>query len=73
MFGCVFSIIMVFGLFAGAIPYKGQKYHELKKAAQQSGHPFIDSEFPPDDKSLFGSPGKLAGIEWKRPKVSRFS
>ena len=59
----------LFGLFDSPVPYKGQKYSDLKKTAQDSGHPFIDTEFPPDEKALFNSGGKAAGIEWKRPKV----
>ncbi len=61
---------MVFG-FGGPTPYKGQKYAALKKTAQDSGHPFLDPEFPPDDKALFHTQAKLAGIEWKRPKVQQ--
>ena len=62
---------MVFGLFESPTPYKGQKYSDLKKQAIASGHPFIDSEFPPDDKALSNTPGKFSGITWKRPKVSQ--
>lgn len=52
------------------VPYKGQKYEQLKKRAQSSNRLFIDREFPPDDSSLFfkGS-SKKATITWKRPKV----
>jgi calpain-5 len=56
------------GLFSSPTPYKGQKYAELKKKAIETGHPFIDTEFPPDNKSLFTTSSKGAGIEWKRPK-----
>ncbi|XP_064639206.1 calpain-5-like isoform X2 [Lineus longissimus] len=59
---------MVFGLFESPRPFKGQEYSKLKKQSQESCHPFIDNEFPPDDKSLFYSKGKLAGVIWKRPK-----
>ena len=60
----------MFGLFTAPTPYKGQKYEELKKAAQESGNLFVDPEFAAEDKSLFYTPGKLAGVTWKRPKVS---
>jgi hypothetical protein len=60
---------MVFGLFDSPRPFKGQEFSKLKKQAQESDHLFIDTEFPPDDKSLFYSKGKLAGVIWKRPKV----
>ncbi|XP_013401269.1 calpain-5 isoform X3 [Lingula anatina] len=56
------------GLFSSPTPYHGQVYSDLRKQAQTSGHPFIDTDFPPDDKSLFYTKGKLAGVEWKRPK-----
>ena len=54
----------------GAVPFKGQRYDLLKKSAHNSGHLFIDREFPPDDSSLFfqGS-SKTRAITWKRPKV----
>jgi len=50
--------------------YKGQSYEKLKKEAKSKGNLFIDMEFPPDDRSLFYTSGKLAGVVWKRPKVS---
>jgi calpain-5 len=58
----------VFGFFNSPVPYKGQKYSELKKQATESGHLFLDEEFAPNEKALFSSGGKAAGIEWKRPK-----
>ncbi len=63
---------MVLGLFNSPACYKGQKYEALKKTAIKTGHPFIDPEFPPDDKALFysKSDSKITGIEWKRPSVS---
>ena len=60
------------GLFSQPTPFNGQVYSELRKQAQQSGELFVDKEFPPEEKSLFKSGGKLAGIEWKRPKVCVF-
>jgi len=57
---------MVFGLFSSPTPYKGQVYANLKKDAIASGHPFIDTEFPPDDKAL-NPHGNSSGITWKRP------
>lgn len=59
------------GLFGNNVVFfKGQNYDQLRKAAQSSGSPFEDPEFPAADASLFHkrtSPGK---IEWKRPGVS---
>lgn len=56
------------GLFGNNVVFfKGQNYDQLRKAAQSSGSPFEDPEFPAADASLFHkrtSPGK---IEWKRP------
>ncbi|KAL3848425.1 hypothetical protein ACJMK2_019283 [Sinanodonta woodiana] len=49
-------------------PYKGQVYEKLKKECQQQNRLFYDTEFPPEDRSLFYSSGKLAGVVWKRPK-----
>jgi len=49
-------------------PFKGQKFEELKKKAQDSGTLFVDPEFPANDKSLFFSNAKLGGLQWKRPK-----
>ncbi|KAK2167765.1 hypothetical protein LSH36_24g05011 [Paralvinella palmiformis] len=56
------------GIFSHPTPYNSQVYSELRKQAQQSGELFVDKEFPAEEKSLFKSGGKLAGIEWKRPK-----
>ena len=62
---------MVFGFFNTVTLYKFQDYHKLKEAAQKAGELFKDPEFPANDKALFTTEGKLAGIEWKRPKVSK--
>jgi hypothetical protein len=56
--------------FGSIKAYKGQQYDKLKKEAKQKGNLFIDLEFPPDDRSLFYSQGKLADVVWKRPKVT---
>ncbi|KAK3094770.1 hypothetical protein FSP39_005995 [Pinctada imbricata] len=56
------------GWFSSIKPYKGQDYDKLKKEAKTKGHLFIDTEFPPDDRSLFYSQGKMANVVWKRPK-----
>ena len=58
------------GIFSRPTPFKDQDYHALKKQAQDSGHPFIDSEFPPDDKAIFFSGSSMKEIVWRRPKVS---
>jgi hypothetical protein len=53
-----------------AVPYKGQKYSSLRRRAISSGQPFVDPEFPPNNRSLFRTDtGSSRGIEWKRPKV----
>ncbi|CAH1789673.1 unnamed protein product [Owenia fusiformis] len=47
--------------------YKNQKFSSLKKECLKKGELFVDSEFPPNNKSLFYS--KVDNdIEWKRPK-----
>lgn len=53
---------------SGVVKYKGQDYDQLKKQAVSTGNHFVDPEFPAQDKSLFYTPGKLAGVVWKRPK-----
>ena len=54
---------------SGVVPFKGQDYSKLKAECKSKGNQFYDLEFPPEDKSLFYSSGKLAGVVWKRPKV----
>ena len=53
---------------APIIPFKGQKYEELRK---QHGpdNLFEDPEFPANDKSLFYKRASPGTIEWKRPGV----
>lgn len=55
-------------IFNSDVAFKGQKYSALKKKALASDQLFRDPEFPPVEQSLFRSPGKGEGIEWKRPK-----
>ena len=57
------------GLFGSPTSYKGQKYSEVRKKALDSGHPHIDTSFPPDNKSVFSSTRAMTGIAWMRPKV----
>ena len=57
------------GLFGSVKKFKGQDYHALKKESKKKGTLFIDTEFPPDDRSLSSTPGKFGGVVWKRPKV----
>ena len=54
---------------APTVPFKGQKYEELRK---QHGpdNLFEDPEFPANDKSLFYKRSSPGNIEWKRPGVS---
>ncbi|GFN79965.1 calpain-5 [Plakobranchus ocellatus] len=56
------------GLFDSVVRYKNQEYDKLKKECQTKGTLFIDTEFPPDDRSLSSTPGKFGGVVWKRPK-----
>ena len=52
------------------VAFKGQRYSVLKKQALSAGRQFEDPEFGRNEKSLFFSSGRAAGIEWKRPGVS---
>lgn len=54
--------------FSAMKKYKNQDYPKLKRECKSKGNLFIDLEFPPDDRSLFYSRGKLADVVWKRPK-----
>jgi len=56
-------------MFDRVVAFKGQQYAELKKKAVSSGVLFRDPLFPPTESSLFLTPGKADGIEWKRPSV----
>ncbi|KAK0048922.1 calpain-5 [Biomphalaria pfeifferi] len=57
---------MVF--FNSVKKYKNQDYAKLKKECKSKGTLFIDTEFPPDERSLSKQPGKFGNIVWKRPK-----
>ena len=57
------------GLFDSVKKYKDQDYSALKKESQERGTLFIDTEFPPDERSLSSTPGKFGNVVWKRPKV----
>ena len=59
----------MFSNYGNVVPYKGQVYAKLKQKAEESGQLFRDPEFPPTEQSLFFTPGKSAGITWKRAKV----
>ncbi|XP_052104854.1 calpain-5-like [Mytilus californianus] len=54
--------------FSSTRKHKGQDYNNLKNDCKKKGNLFIDTEFPPDDRSVFHTQGKLAGVVWKRPK-----
>lgn len=59
------------GLFHSPEPYAGQKYSQIKSECKASGQLFVDPEFPASYNSIFrGGAQKIAGIEWKRPKVN---
>ncbi|XP_055959523.1 calpain-5 [Patella vulgata] len=59
---------MLKNLFGSVVKYKNQDYDALKKESKEKGTLFIDTEFPPDDRSLFYTPNKMQGVVWKRPK-----
>ncbi|KAK6194889.1 hypothetical protein SNE40_000425 [Patella caerulea] len=59
---------MLKNLFGSVVKYKNQDYDALKKESKEKGTLFIDTEFPPDDRSLFFTPNKMQGVVWKRPK-----
>jgi hypothetical protein len=58
-------------LFSSTRTFKGQNYSKLKDECRKKGNLFIDTEFPPDDRSVFYSQGKMADVVWKRPKVMK--
>lgn len=55
-------------LFNSVKKYKNQDYSALKKECRTKGTLFIDTEFPPDNRSLSSTPGKFGNVVWKRPK-----
>ncbi|XP_060083333.1 calpain-5-like [Ylistrum balloti] len=58
----------ILGLFDSAIPYKGQKYKDLKKSCVSTGTLFTDEEFPPKDSSLSYDSNKIPhNVQWRRP------
>jgi len=57
--------------FSSTRTFKGQNYSKLKDDCRKKGNLFIDTEFPPDDRSVFYSQGKMANVVWKRPKVMK--
>lgn len=59
------------GLFETVKKYKNQDYNKLKKECKAKDTLFIDTEFPPDERSLSSTPGKFGNVVWKRPKVSK--
>nr|XP_022343064.1 calpain-5-like [Crassostrea virginica]XP_022343065.1 calpain-5-like [Crassostrea virginica] len=50
-----------------AKPFKGQKYHKIKKECIKKKTLFRDSEFPPEGLSLFYSKSPPGDVVWKRP------
>ncbi|KAL8595650.1 hypothetical protein ACOMHN_025686 [Nucella lapillus] len=56
------------GLFDSVSKYRGQDYKALKKEAKVRGRLFVDTEFPLEERSLSGTPGKHGNVVWKRPK-----
>eukprot|EP00096_Caligus_rogercresseyi_P013854 TRINITY_DN6450_c0_g1_i1.p1 TRINITY_DN6450_c0_g1~~TRINITY_DN6450_c0_g1_i1.p1 ORF type:complete len:564 (-),score=220.83 TRINITY_DN6450_c0_g1_i1:214-1905(-) len=46
----------------------GQDFNEIKQSCLESGRLFTDSEFPPDDASMYFSQNVPYGVEWKRPR-----
>ncbi|KAK3578630.1 hypothetical protein CHS0354_002205 [Potamilus streckersoni] len=54
-------------IFDNTVPFKGQKYHELKRTCIKKGILFTDPEFPPNESSLCFSRKAPSDIVWKRP------
>ena len=48
--------------------FKGQKYSSLKREYAKKGELFVDTVFPPNNKSLFYSKVDK-DVVWKRPKA----
>lgn len=58
------------GLFDDTVPFKGQRYKDLKNNCIKKGVLFTDPVFPPSGRSLYYSRAAPSDIVWKRPKVS---
>ncbi|KAL4220104.1 Calpain-6 [Mactra antiquata] len=55
------------GLFDDTVPFKGQKYKDLKNNCIKKGVLFRDPTFPPQGSTLYYSRQAPADIVWKRP------
>ena len=58
------------GLFDNTVPFKGQKYKEIKNNCIKKGALFVDPVFPPSGRSLYFKRAAPQDIVWKRPGVS---
>ena len=58
------------GLFSDTVPFKGQKYAEIKSNCIKKGALFVDPTFPPSGRSLYYKRAAPSDIVWKRPGVS---
>lgn len=56
------------GVFEEKVPFKGQKYHDLKAKCIKKGQLFEDPTFPPNSTSLSYRRSAPTDIQWKRPK-----
>lgn len=55
------------GLFDDTVPFKGQRYKDLKSNCIKKGVLFTDPVFPPSGRSLYYSRPAPSDIVWKRP------
>ncbi|KAI1903606.1 hypothetical protein AGOR_G00028930 [Albula goreensis] len=55
-------------MFSSAVPYKNQRYSDLRKECKEDKKLFEDPEFPATNKSLFYRKPPPGLVEWKRPK-----
>ena len=57
------------GLFDTTVPFKGQKYKDIKSNCIKKGTLFVDPVFPPSGRSLYYKRAAPTDIVWKRPGV----
>ena len=59
------------GFFDDTVPFKGQKYKEIKNNCIKKGALFVDPVFPPSGRSLYYKRQAPSDIVWKRPGVCK--
>lgn len=57
-------------MFSSAVPYKNQRYDDLKRECIKDKKLFEDPEFPAVNTSLYYSKPLPSSVQWKRPGVS---